>query len=131
MHHPLPADAFEVLVSGALAALPASFRERIQNVAIVIASEPTTKQKRELRLHRGHTLFGLYEGVPNTARGGVTPLYPDVITIFQGPLEREARDAEELKSLVRDTVWHEIAHHFGMSEPRVRRAERWRRTKTR
>jgi len=74
-------------------------------------------------------LLGLYRGVPLTARGtGDSFRMPDQITIYQGPHERLARDRTELEKMVADTVWHEIAHYFGMDESRVRRAERRRGT---
>ena len=72
----------------------------------------------------------LYEGVSQTRRGAnYNAALPDKITIFQKPIEREARSKEDLKEIVKNTVWHEIAHHFGMSEKEVREAEIKRRKK--
>jgi len=77
---------------------------------------------------RGSTLLGLYEGRPLTSRSVFDSFtLPDRITIFQGPHERLARDPEHLVRLVEDTVWHEVAHYFGLDEARVRAAERRRR----
>lgn len=120
-------SAFEKLVAEAMDAIPEEFAKKLRNVAIVVEDEPTATQKRKLRLHRGHTLFGLYEGIPQAARGaGYTMVLPDKITIFQRPIEEAVRHESEIRAIVRDTVWHEIAHHFGMDEQRVRLAEKRR-----
>ena len=72
-------------------------------------------------------LLGLYHGRPLTVRSVSDPFaMPDTITIYQGPHERMARSKTELEQAVADTIWHEIAHYFGMDEPQVRRAERAR-----
>ena len=108
---------FELLVEDALRLIPWRFRRRMNNVAIVVEREAPRPG-----------LLGLYQGRPLANRSvfeGVT--MPDKITIFQGPHERLSRTREELEQMVADTVWHEIAHHFGMDEGEVRRAERRRR----
>lgn len=107
---------FDALVERAIRAIPARFRRRLHNVAFVVEREPPRPG-----------LLGLYEGRPLTERSvsdGFT--LPDRITIFQGPHERLARDRAELEQLLRDTVWHEVAHYFGLDERRVRQAERRR-----
>lgn len=122
-----PNETFEQLVAEGIDAIPEKFLEKLENVAIVVEDEPTPEQRRELRLHKGLTLFGLYEGVPMTKRG---PHYgevlPDKITIFKNPILEAARTPQEVRQMVRDTVWHEIAHHFGMNEREVRAKERRR-----
>ncbi|MCS7246115.1 MAG: metallopeptidase family protein [Thermomicrobium sp.] len=111
--------AFEELVREALDALPPSLRDALDNVAIVIEREPRVRHRRIAGVRTG-TLYGLYEGVPLPARtvdyGMVTP---DVITLFQGPLCRAARDRADLVRLVRETVLHELAHHFGLDDRRL------------
>lgn len=108
---------FDALVERALLRIPKSFRKRLENVAIVVESEP-----------RERGLLGLYEGRPLTERSvGEGFNMPDRITIYQGPHERMSHDLGDLEQNVADTVWHEIAHFFGMDERRVRRAERARR----
>ena len=83
-----------------------------------------------MKLRSDMTLFGLYEGVPRTKRGsGYSFVLPDKITIFQKPIEEAARDEEHLRRIVRDTVWHEFAHHFGIEEGRVRAIEAVKRKK--
>ncbi len=119
---------FEKLVNAGIAAVPQKFLDLLNNVAIVIEDEPTPRQKVELGLRHDWSLFGLYEGVPQTARGAnYTAVLPDKITIFQKPIEEASADAEDMKNRVRNTVWHEIAHHFGMDERAVRLAEEKRR----
>jgi len=107
---------FELLVEDALRLIPWRFRRRMNNVAIVVEREAPRPG-----------LLGLYQGRPLANRSvfeGFT--MPDKITIFQGPHERLSHTRAELEQMVADTVWHEIAHHFGMDEREVRRAERKR-----
>jgi predicted Zn-dependent protease with MMP-like domain len=123
------AEEFDAIVEKALQSIPARFRKRIQNVAIVVEHEPAPAQL--VRLAPGGTLLGLYEGRPLTQRSVFEPFsFPDRITIFQGPHERLARDRRHLERLVDQTLWHEVAHHFGMNEREVRAAERLRRMRT-
>ena len=106
---------FARLVRNALDELPAEFRERIRNLEIVIEDEPAPEQ-----LPQGGTLLGLYEGVPLTQRGAQEPYLPDRISIFRGPIERVSVSPRTQARVVRDTVIHEIAHHFGISDARLR-----------
>ena len=125
-------DAFDRLVSAAYARIPGRFRRRLQNIAVMVEAEPTREQLARGRVPAGGTLLGLYEGRPLTARSVFEPYaMPDRITIFQGPHERLARSPEHLEKLVEDTIWHEVAHYFGMDERHVRAAERARRAKAR
>lgn len=112
-------EEFEKLVQEALMEMPERIRRKMDNVEIVIEkSSPRS------------SLLGLYQGVPKTAWGrGFGMRMPDKITIFQEPLERIAKNPEELKRIVRDVVWHEVAHHFGFSEKGVRDLERKRKNK--
>jgi predicted Zn-dependent protease with MMP-like domain len=121
-------DEFDQLVNAAYARIPARFRRRMKNIAMLVEREPSAIQLARGRVPRGSTLLGLYEGRPLTSRSVFDSFtMPDRITIFQGPHERMARDPEHLARLVDDTVWHEVAHYFGMDEARVRAAERRRR----
>ena len=122
-----PAE-FVRLVAAAYARIPARFRRRLKNIAMVVEPEPGPAQLARGRTPRGSTLLGLYEGRPLTKRSVFEPFaMPDRITIFQGPHERLAGSPEHLAKLVEDTVWHEVAHYFGMNELQVRAAERRRR----
>ena len=115
---------FEKIIKEGIKAIPEKFLRKLENVAIVIEDEPTPAQKKKLNIHSGWTLFGLYEGVPQLERGAnYSAVLPDKITIFQNPIEAGARDGKDIKEIVKNTVWHEIAHHFGMDEKRVREAE--------
>ena len=121
------ADEFDNLVQSAFAQIPGRFRRRLQNVAMIVEAEPSPVQLAEAGVGPGGTLLGLYQGRPLTRRSVFESFsMPDRITIFQGPHERLARGEEHLKRMVEDTVWHEVAHYFGMDERQVRAAERRR-----
>jgi predicted Zn-dependent protease with MMP-like domain len=124
----MTADEFDRIVERACGRIPARFRRKLKNLVFVVEEEPSAEQLASVRVGRGGTLLGLYEGRPLTARSVSDPFgMPDRITIFQGPHERGARNAAHLEQLVGETVWHEVAHYFGMDERRVRAAERARR----
>jgi predicted Zn-dependent protease with MMP-like domain len=105
---------FARLVARALDDLPAEFRERMRNIEIVVEDEPSPEQ-----LRGDGELLGLYEGVPLTDRGAMEPYLPDRISIFRGPIERISASPRRQAEIVRDTVVHEIAHHFGISDKRL------------
>ena len=107
---------FERLVSDALEELPRSFQLRLENVAVVTQRWPSPRQLRQAGVPPGETLFGLYEGVPLTERDGYNMALPDKITLFQGPIEAECRTRREMSNEVRETVAHEVAHYFGISD---------------
>lgn len=117
----LTPEEFEALVAEALDSLPEEIARYMDNVEVVVAWRPTSMQLHRAKVRPNALLLGLYEGVPLTKRGafyGFVP--PDKITIFQEPLQRIARNTEDLKAKVRHTVIHEIAHHFGISDERLR-----------
>jgi predicted Zn-dependent protease with MMP-like domain len=120
-------EKFEELVRQGIDAIPKKFLEKLDNVDIVIEDEPTEAQIKKLKLGINSKLFGLYEGVPQTKRGFYSGFMPDKITIFQKPIEEMALNDEHVKEMVKNTVWHEIAHHFGMDEERVRKVEKKRK----
>jgi predicted Zn-dependent protease with MMP-like domain/uncharacterized protein (DUF952 family) len=111
----------EALVFDALERLPPVFRERLGSVAIVIEEEPTAVQLASVGA-RG--LYGLYEGVPRTAYGADHAAVPSKITLFRGPLLRGAPTPAAVADRVADTVYHEIAHHFGISDARLHEVRR-------
>ncbi len=107
---------FERLVARAINALPSQVASALDNVEIVVQSEPGLGQV----AGSDEPLFGLYDGVPLTERdSGYSLVVPDKITIFQGPLEREFPDRGDLVRQVQVTVLHELAHHLGMDEDRL------------
>jgi|SRR3989344_4765045 len=115
---------FEKMVEKGIDAIPEKFIKKLDNVSIVVEDEPSLAQKRKLRLHNHDLLFGLYEGIPKTKRGwSYGGVLPDKITIFKNPMLAVAYNAKDIEEMIRDTVWHEVAHHFGFDEARVRTAE--------
>ena len=115
-------DKFEQLVKDGIEAIPKRFLEKLDNVDIVIKDEPTVEQREKLKIRDGLKLFGLYKGIPKTKRRFYSGVLPDKITIFKKSIEEVASSDNQIKEIVKKTVWHEIAHHFGMNEERVRRA---------
>jgi predicted Zn-dependent protease with MMP-like domain len=119
-------DPFEDWVLEALDGLPDPFRERLGSVAIVIEDEATPEQ---LAAVHAPGLYGLYQGVARTAYGVDNAPFPAKITIFRGPLTRRHHDPAAQREAVMDTVRHEVAHHFGISDDRLRELERERRSR--
>lgn len=105
--------------------LPEEFLLRLENIDIVVEDYPTPTQLHRLGMEHGETLLGLYEGVPQTRRGGHYGLVPpDKITIFQRPIEARCRYGGSITAEIKRVVKHEIAHHFGISDARLRQIER-------
>lgn len=116
---------FEQLVEEGISAIPERFLQKLKNVRIVVEDEPSPEQLAKGRVRAGWTLFGLYEGVPQPSRGGGYNLFlPDKITIFQKPIENACVTADQIRAQVKQTVWHEIAHHFGLDEWEVKDKEK-------
>ena len=118
----LPPDEFDALVEEALDKLPHYFQQKMQNVAVLTAVWPSAQQLKRSRVPKGYLLLGLYQGVPLTRRTqGYNLVAPDTITLFQGPIETVAgRDTAAIRKQVQHTVIHELAHHFGISDDRLR-----------
>jgi predicted Zn-dependent protease with MMP-like domain len=121
-------EEFEKLISEGIDTIPELYQQHLQNVAFLIEDEPTPEQRRQLSLYPNETLFGLYEGVPLPARNGMTKLLPDKITIFKNPALYVSRDVDELREHIRHTVWHEIAHYYGLDHKRIHELENKRKT---
>jgi predicted Zn-dependent protease with MMP-like domain len=116
----IPREAFEELVAEALDEIPEPFASHLENVHVIVEDEPSVEDLRSAGVRRGATLYGLYHGIPQTKRGpGYTFVLPDTITIFRGPILRSCEDADEVYDQVAETVVHEIAHHFGISDERL------------
>ena len=123
-------EEFITLVDAGIDALGEDIRARMDNVAIVIADAPTEEQRKENNLSEDEILFGLYEGIPQTERGLSDDIVlPDKITIFKEAILAVYSDPADIAVCVANTVWHEVAHHFGMDEDEVR-AEEIKRGKT-
>jgi predicted Zn-dependent protease with MMP-like domain len=115
---------FDRLVGDALRSIPRRFRAAMANLAIVVEDEPSRELLREMEIEPPGTLLGLYQGTPLTERRwdyGNT--LPDRILLFQGPLERESDDEDDLMVAIGETLIHEIGHYFGMSEEQIEAIE--------
>lgn len=118
--HILPDDQFAQLISEAMDELPERVVAPMNNVAVTYEDEPSAEQREKFRLRGDQTLFGLYEGVPLTARGSAySMVLPDKITLFKLPLTYASKDIIDLKDHIKHTLWHEIAHHFGLDHDRI------------
>jgi len=116
-------EEFATLIEDAFQTIPKAHKHAIENVAIVYADEPTLEQREKLRLRHDETLFGLYEGVPLTHRQGMTSYGPDKITIFKWPIVSSVDSMEALREQVRHTLWHEVAHYFGLNHEQIHALE--------
>lgn len=120
----LSESEFDDLITRAMDELPQQYIQGLKNVVIVVAEEPTVDQRRDLKLHCNETLFGLYKGIPLTKRGGgYNMVLPDKITLFKQPLVRSSETPEELFRQVKHTLWHEIAHYYGLDHDRIHELE--------
>ena len=110
-----------MLVAEALDGLPSDIQTKLENVEVVVKWRPSPAELRRLGLGPGRSLFGLYEGIPQTRRtSGYNMVLPDKITIFRQPIEAHCQSDEQVRQVVRRTVLHELAHHFGISDERLR-----------
>ena len=128
-------QAFRALAEAVWQELPERFLKHVKNVAVLVEDEPSEEVRIEEGLGEGETLLGLYHGVPNTARGseyGVGPTLPDTITLYRLPILDEAQELtdtdknlfpEMVKKVVRETIWHEVGHYFGLDEEPINRRE--------
>ncbi len=110
-----------------VAAIPERYREKIRNVAILLEDEPSEEVRKAEALSDGETLLGLYQGIPLPERGegyGIGMTMPDTITLYRLPILDEAAETDgDVARVVRETVWHEFGHYFGLDELEVRRRE--------
>jgi len=117
-------EKFETLVVRAINNLPLEFRNKLENVDVIVEDWPTSGQLKKVKLSHRSQLLGLYQGVPQTKRGrgyGLVP--PDKISIFQKPIEGQCHSDGEIGVKIAEVVCHEIAHHFGTDEKTLRRIE--------
>lgn len=121
----LSREEFQRLVAEAIDGLPKDFRDRLKNIAVIVEDFPSPQIAADMKLRSPWDLFGLYHGVPFEHRG---PYYgnlaPDVILIFQKPIERFSETEAEIREEIRATVVHEVGHYFGFNDAELRRIER-------
>ncbi len=113
-------EQFEAIVAKAIDNIPEKYATKMDNVGIVWEHDPTPLQREKLKLRCDQTLFGLYEGIPLTQRGaGYNLVLPDKITIFKNPVCTYTSSIDQLEREVGHTLWHEVAHHFGLNHDRI------------
>lgn len=116
---------FEHLIAKAIDELPEHYAREMNNVAITWSEEPSTDQRVKMKLRAYQTLFGIYEGIPLTQRGaGYNLVLPDKITIFKNPILYASRSLDDLMANIKHTLWHEIAHHYGLNHERIHKIEK-------
>jgi len=113
-------DEFNNLITKAMNELPQEYIKGLDNVAIVMADEPTAEQLRQAEVGSGRVLLGLYEGIPLTKRGSnYNFVLPDKITLFKNPILAITHSEAELFEQIKRTIWHEIAHYYGLDHDRI------------
>lgn len=113
-------DEFDRLISQAMDELPQEYIVGLENVAIIYADEPDEQQAQKIGLTHEKLLLGLYEGIPLPKRGGgYSFVLPDKITLFKKPILAVSRDEKHLFEQIKRTLWHEIAHYYGLDHKRI------------
>lgn len=123
----MPDEQFASLISRAMDEMPGQYMRGLDNVVVTYEDEPSADQRVKLKLRGDQTLFGLYEGIPLTKRGaGYNLVLPDKITIFKFPILYMAHSPEAVYKQVKHTLWHEIAHFYGLDHDKIHEIEhRW------
>lgn len=119
-------EQFESLINKAMEELPQQQIANLNNVAIVYEDEPTPEQLKKQGVRQGQLLLGLYEGIPLTARlsSGYSGVLPDKITLFKKPLLMVSQSQEDFFQRIKRTLWHEIAHHYGLNHQDIHEREK-------
>jgi predicted Zn-dependent protease with MMP-like domain len=117
--HELTDERFQQLIDEALGELPKRSLDHLKNVAILFEDEPTEEQRVKLQLLPYQSLYGLYEGVPLAFRQGQSTTLPDRITLFKLPILASSADETALKEQIKHTLWHEIAHYYGLNHDQI------------
>lgn len=128
---PKVSDAeFEAMINQAIDSLPEERIKGLQNVAITYEDEPSPEQRKKLKLRGSQSLYGLYEGIPLTKRASASSLFsgtpmtlPDKITIFKLPIVSSSYSLEAAQEQVKHTLWHEIAHYYGLDHDQISKLE--------
>lgn len=124
MSYTVSEEDFEKLVKNAIDAIPELYKTKLENVAFFVEVEPSQEQRNKLRLRPCDSLFGLFEGVPKTKNdGGYAFTLPSKITVFKKAHEDNSADEEQLRKLVIETIWHEVAHYYGLSHEQMKQLQ--------
>lgn len=117
-------NEFVGLVEEAIELIPDRFREAMRNIALVVEDHPPTSLLRDMEIEPPDTLYGLYAGTPLTERQWADGnREPDQIVLYQGPLEEDALNEDDLVAMVAETLIHEVGHYFGLSEEEIQAIE--------
>jgi predicted Zn-dependent protease with MMP-like domain len=120
---------FERLVAEAITLIPRRFRDHMQNLALVVEDEPDAELLEEMEIEPPDTLYGLYRGTPLPERGAAYGnTLPDMITLYQRPIEEDCEDEDEIRMVIGETLILEVGHYFGLSEEEIEEIEEryWR-----
>lgn len=118
-------EQFAAMIGRAMDELPEKYITGLKNVLVTYEDDPSPEQREKLKLSCHQTLFGLYEGIPLTQRNNnYSFVLPDKITIFKNPIQQTSTNESELKAQVKHTLWHEIAHYYGLDHDRIHAIER-------
>jgi predicted Zn-dependent protease with MMP-like domain len=122
--HQMTRRQFEALVERSLRRLPRPFKEKLENIAVVVEDWADDETLDEMGIEPPDTLYGLYRGVDLTHRDSTYGnVLPDTVTIYQGPIEEDCVDEDDMADLVRETVIHEIGHYFGLDDETMEQIE--------
>lgn len=114
-------EEVEVIVDDVVKDLPEEFATALDNVGLIVEAWPTEEEFESIKAHPGSLLFGLYRGVPKTQRLSNYSALPDKIIIYAGPILMISKNLDDAKKRIKDTVLHEIGHHFGMTDAQLRK----------
>lgn len=118
-------DDFSALIARAMDEMPPQYMKHLNNIAITYAETPSPEQAHKLRLRGDQLLLGLYEGIPLPQRGaGYNLVLPDKITLFKLPIMAVTHDEPSFYKQVKHTLWHEIAHFYGLDHDKIHEIER-------
>ncbi len=116
-------DTFIEFINESIDELPKNHIQSLKNVAIIVEDRPSQEQLKRLNVAKYHTLYGLYEGIPLSQRQGIQKTLPDKITLFKEPLQEGSRNLINLKENIKHTLWHEIAHYYGLNHEQIKGLE--------
>ena len=124
--HEVTDDEFDTLIQRAMGELPQEYVSNLDNVALTYADAPTREQLVANNVGPNQLLLGLYEGIPQTSRlsTSYSGVLPDKITLFKDPIRMVTHDDVSFYEQIKRTLWHEIAHHYGLGHARIHVLER-------